>query len=106
MDRVRGEAQQRSVRRLAEEIEGLVQRRIGGQIRGLHVEVYQDWVVITGRASTYYAESSGPFRTQRRQFSPFWRVPLSGESPWYTSRFAATLDATRTNARFRMSLMC
>lgn len=56
MDRVRGETQQRSVRRLAEEIEGLVQRRTGGQIRGLHVEVYQDRVVITGRASTYYAK--------------------------------------------------
>ena len=56
MDRVQSEAQQRTVRRLAEEIEGLVQRRTGGQIRGLHVEVYGDRVIITGRTSTYYAK--------------------------------------------------
>jgi len=56
MDRVRGEAQPCSVRRLAEEIEGLVQRRTGGQIRGLHVEVYQDRVIISGRTSTYYSK--------------------------------------------------
>jgi osmotically-inducible protein OsmY len=56
MDRVRDEAQPRHVRRLAEEIEGIVQRRTGGQIRGLHVEVDQDRVIITGRAATYYAK--------------------------------------------------
>ena len=56
MDRVRDEAQPRHMRRLAEEIEGIVQRRTGGQIRGLHVEVDQDRVIITGRAATYYAK--------------------------------------------------
>jgi len=44
------------LRRLAEEIEGIVQRRTGFQIRDLQVEVYPDCIVISGRAPTYYAK--------------------------------------------------
>jgi osmotically-inducible protein OsmY len=49
-------AQQQSLRKLAEEIEGVVQRRTGFQIRDLQVEVYPDCIVISGRAPTYYAK--------------------------------------------------
>lgn len=41
---------------LADEIERLVRSKTGGMVRGLHVEVLNDHVVLSGRASTYYAK--------------------------------------------------
>ena len=41
---------------LADEIERFVRSRTGGMVRGLRVEVVDDHVVISGRASTYYAK--------------------------------------------------
>jgi hypothetical protein len=41
---------------LAEVIERFVRSRTGGMVRGLHVEVVEDHVVLSGRASTYYAK--------------------------------------------------
>lgn len=37
-------------------LERLVHGRTGSRIRDLHVEVLDDEVVLTGRASTYYAK--------------------------------------------------
>ena len=43
-----------SPREIAETVERYVRLRTGGTIRGLHVEVEDGEVVLTGRTSTYY----------------------------------------------------
>jgi hypothetical protein len=37
-------------------VEALVQRRVGGRIRDLHVIVRPDGVILQGRAATYHAK--------------------------------------------------
>lgn len=46
----------RSRRPRGEWLERLVDSRTDGRIRGLHVEVDEDDVVITGHAASYYAK--------------------------------------------------
>jgi len=41
---------------LAEQIERLVRQRTSGLIRDLKIEVLPEEIVLTGRASTYYAK--------------------------------------------------
>ena len=41
---------------LAEKIENAVQVRTGGRIRGLHVQVSEEGIVISGRVATYYTK--------------------------------------------------
>jgi len=41
---------------LVEVIERFVRSRTGGMVRGLHVEIVDDHVILSGRASTYYAK--------------------------------------------------
>ena len=43
-----------SPREIAETVERYVRLRTGGTIRGLHVEVEDGEVILTGRTSTYY----------------------------------------------------
>ncbi len=43
-----------SPREIAETVERFVRLRTGGTIRGLHVEVEDREVILTGRTSTYY----------------------------------------------------
>lgn len=42
--------------RLAEQVERLIRERTSGLIRSLHVDVFPNEVVISGRACTYYAK--------------------------------------------------
>lgn len=56
VESLQARVQRQRLRKVAERIEGLVQRRTGCQIRDLHVEVYPGRVVISGRAPTYYAK--------------------------------------------------
>jgi hypothetical protein len=41
---------------ITESIERVVQLRTGGMVRDLRVEVFEESVVISGRASTYYTK--------------------------------------------------
>lgn len=42
--------------RLAQRIQGQIEERAGGRIRDLHVECFENLVVLEGRARTYHAK--------------------------------------------------
>jgi len=42
--------------RLAEQIEGQIERRASGRIRDLHVVCSDDKIILTGRSRTYHAK--------------------------------------------------